>query len=55
MCDELERKYVQSSEDALASIFNITREVMEVTITEEDLQSIRTEDVPAISRGCSIV
>ena len=53
VCDELERKYVQSSEDALASILNITREVMEVTITEEDLQSIKTEDVPAISRGNS--
>lgn len=50
MCDNLEKKYVKSSEDSLASILSITREVMEVTITEEDLQSITMDDVPAISR-----
>lgn len=46
---------MHSPEDPLASIINITREVMEVTITEEDLQSIKSEDVPAISRGYLIV
>ena len=46
ICNKLE----DSENEALSSILSITREVMELTITEEDFDRMTSEDIPAISR-----
>ena len=39
----------------LIKILEITRDVMDVTITEEDLESVSIEDAPSIARTCSFI
>lgn len=49
ICQELEEHGVMQTGTELASILAVTREVMELTITEEDLEEVTNEDIPAIA------
>ena len=47
---ELEERGLSQQVSELEPILSITREVMELTITEEDLEVVKTDDIPAIAR-----
>ena len=49
ICQELDEHGVMQTGTELASILAVTREVMELTITEEDLEEVTNEDIPAIA------
>ena len=50
ICLELEERGLSQQVSELELILSITREVMELTITEEDLEVVKTDDIPAIAR-----
>lgn len=50
ICQELEERGLSQQVSELEPILSITREVMELTITEEDLEVVKTDDIPAIAR-----
>ena len=50
ICQELEERGLSQQVSELEPILSITREVMELTITEEDLEVVKTADIPAIAR-----
>ena len=50
ICQELEERGLTQQVSELEPILSITREVMELTITEEDLEVVKIEDIPAIAR-----
>lgn len=50
ICLELEERGLSQQVSELEPILSITREVMELTITEEDLEVVKTDDIPAIAR-----
>ena len=50
ICQELEERGLSQQVSELEPILSITREVLELTITEEDLEVVKTDDIPAIAR-----
>ena len=50
ICQELEERGLSQQVSELEPILSITREVMELTITEEDLEVVKADDSPAIAR-----
>ena len=46
----LKRRYARDEKDPLTGILGIAREVMEISITDEDLATISLEDVAALAR-----
>ena len=50
ICLELEERGLSQQVSELEPSLSITREVMELTITEEDLEVVKTDDIPAIAR-----
>jgi len=51
VCETLRQRYARDETDPLTGILGIAREVMEISITDEDLATISLEDVAALARG----
>lgn len=46
ICNRIEKEYHNSN---LSAILNIVREVMKLTITEDDFDTMSSEDIPSIA------
>lgn len=51
VCETLRQRYARDEKDPLTGILGIAREVMEISITDEDLATISLEDVAALARS----
>ena len=49
VCETLRQRYARDETDPLTGILGIAREVMEISITDEDLATISLEDVAALA------